>query len=133
MPRALADKLNYCGRPRLIAPYPYDGTGSHLDPEGVDVGATDPADNHGEPPPPDPLPRAGAYAAYLPHSLGGSGRCRLEGMEVGCGFIDSLEATGMVGRVSGSNIRAIYDKSKKAYVGAIRPMRAASIPRTLIK
>jgi hypothetical protein len=41
-------------------------------------------------------------------------------MDVGCGFIVSLEATGMVGRGSGSDIRAIYDRSKKAYVGFAR-------------
>jgi YD repeat-containing protein len=93
---------------------------SYLDSQGADVGATDPANNQGEPPPPDPLPHAGAYAAYLPHYLGGSGRCRFEGMEVGCGFMASLEATGFVRRASGSNIRAIYGKSEKAYVGFAR-------------
>jgi len=95
-------------------------TASYLDPEGVDVRAIDPANTQGEPIPPDTLPRAGAYAAYLPKWLGGSGRCRLEGMDVGCGFIASLKATGMVGPASGSNIRAIYDKSKHAYVGFAR-------------
>jgi YD repeat-containing protein len=63
---------------------------SYLDPEGVDTGGTDPANNQGEPPPPDPLPQAGAYAAYLPHSLGGSGRCSVDGMETGCALVDSL-------------------------------------------
>ena len=56
------------------------------------MGATDPADTHGEAPPPQALPGAGAYAAFLPHSLGGSGRCALDGMEIGCGFASSLLA-----------------------------------------
>jgi YD repeat-containing protein len=63
---------------------------THVDPEGVETGATDPAANQGEPPPPQPLPHAGAYAAYLPHSLGGSGNCSVDGMEIGCGFASSL-------------------------------------------
>jgi len=67
-------------------------TASYLDPEGVDVRAIDPANTQGEPTPPDPLPRAGAYAAYLPHSLGGSGRCSVDGFEVGCALVSSLQA-----------------------------------------
>jgi YD repeat-containing protein len=65
-------------------------TASYLDPQGVDTEATDPSNNQGEPPPPDPLPQAGAYGAYLPHSLGGSGRCSVDGMEVGCALANTL-------------------------------------------
>ncbi|HEV7681963.1 MAG TPA: hypothetical protein VGO68_07570 [Pyrinomonadaceae bacterium] len=72
------------------------GVVARLDPAGVDVGATDPADNHGEALPPQPLPQGGAYAAYLPHSLGGSGRCRLNGFEMGCGWMASPLATGLI-------------------------------------
>jgi hypothetical protein len=63
---------------------------ARLDPAGVDVGATDPADTHGEPLPPPRLPGAGAYAAYLPHSLGGSGRCSVSGADQGCAFVAGL-------------------------------------------
>lgn len=63
---------------------------ARLEPAGVEVGATDPANTHGEPPPPQPLPHAGAYAAYLPHSLGGSGRCSVNGADQGCGFVAGL-------------------------------------------
>jgi YD repeat-containing protein len=65
---------------------------SYLDAEGVDVGAADPASDQGETSPPDPLPRAGAYAAYLPHSLGGSGRCSVDEMETPCALVNSLLA-----------------------------------------
>jgi YD repeat-containing protein len=65
-------------------------TSTHVDPEGVETGATDPASTMGEPPPPQPLPNAGAYSTYLPHSLGGSGSCSVDGMEIGCGFASSL-------------------------------------------
>jgi len=65
-------------------------TASYLDPEGVDVRAIDPANTQGEPIPPDTLPRAGAYAAYLPHSLGGSGKCSVDGFEVGCALVGGL-------------------------------------------
>lgn len=66
---------------------------THLDPEGVDTGATDPGSMQGDDEP-VPLPHAGAYAAFLPHSLGGSGRCTVDGMEIGCGFVDSLLRSG---------------------------------------
>jgi hypothetical protein len=43
---------------------------TYLDPQGVNTGASDPAAMQGEPEP-AALPHAGAYAAFLPHSLGG--------------------------------------------------------------
>ena len=69
-------------------------TGSYLDPEGVDVRVSDPASTQGEPPPLDTLPQAGAYSAYLPRSMGGSGRCSFNGMETGCALVNSLLASG---------------------------------------
>jgi hypothetical protein len=90
---------------------------THLDPEGVNTGASDPANNNGDPQP-EALPHAGAYAAFLPHSLGGSGRCRLEGFDVGCGFISSLEATGLVQSGSGSPaFLPVYSRSQRRYIG----------------
>lgn len=69
---------------------------SFVDPAGVNVGATDPEAGNGEPLPPDPLLQAGAYAAYLPRYLGGSGRCRLNGIQWGCGLIRFLHQSGIV-------------------------------------
>jgi hypothetical protein len=66
---------------------------THLDPAGVNTGATDPANMEGDPVP-APLPHAGACAAYLPHSLGGSGRCSVDGAEMGCAFVESLRRGG---------------------------------------
>ena len=66
---------------------------THLDPVGVNTGASDPANMQGDPVP-APLPHAGAYAAYLPHSLGGAGQCAVDGAEYGCGFIESLRRSG---------------------------------------
>lgn len=66
---------------------------THLDPEGVNTGASDPAGLAGGPEP-APLPFAGAYAAYLPHSLGGAGNCTVNGAQTGCAFAESLRSGG---------------------------------------
>lgn len=65
---------------------------THLDPEGVNAGASDPA-GMSDPQQPS-LPHAGAYAAFLPHSMGGSGRCSIDGMETGCAFAESFRDSG---------------------------------------
>ena len=76
------------------------GATTHLDPEGVDVGPTDPASIQGEANPPAPLPQAGAYASLLPRSAGGMRTCKLEGFAIGCGWVTSLENTGHVAPVN---------------------------------
>jgi len=68
---------------------------SYLDPAGLETGATDPAATQGEPPPQVPLPHAGAYGAYLPHSLGGSGNCSVNGVQTGCAFVAGLLENGL--------------------------------------
>jgi hypothetical protein len=68
----------------------YDET--HLDPEGANTGPSDPA-SMSDPQQP-PLPHAGAYAAFLPHSMGGSGRCSIDGSETGCAFAESFRDSG---------------------------------------
>jgi hypothetical protein len=94
---------------------------AYLDPQGVDVGASDPANGNGEPTPPEPLPHADAYAALLPRSVGGSGRCRLEGFDVGCGWIPSLEATGHVAPgAPAAAFKPVYSRSQSRYVGFAR-------------
>lgn len=87
-----------------------------LDPEGVDAGMADPASTNGEPTPPEGLPNAGAYVAYLPHSLGGSGFCRVNGMETGCGFATSYASSGAA-EPARPTAQAIYSRSLGRYVG----------------
>lgn len=69
------------------------------------------------------------YAQLLPASLGGSGRCRLNGLfEVGCGMVSNMLMTGMAA-YGGSPlaVRPIYSRSRQAYVGlAIYNAQAAA-------
>ena len=62
---------------------------SYLDPDGMDLGATDPA-NAPHDPGQQPQPMAGAFGAFFPGSMGGSGSCIVDGTEIGCGFADVL-------------------------------------------
>jgi hypothetical protein len=64
---------------------------SYLDPEGVNTGAA--AQPSGDTQP-APIPHAGAYAAFLPHSLGGTGLCSQDGAETGCAFAYSQLESG---------------------------------------
>lgn len=66
---------------------------SYLDPDGMDIGATDPA-NAPHDPGQQPQPMAGAYGAFFPGSMGGSGSCIVDGTEIGCGFADVLLGLG---------------------------------------
>lgn len=61
---------------------------TYLDPEGIDAGATDPA-NAPSDPGQQPQPMAGAYGAFF---LGGSQSCKVDGMEVGCALVANVIA-----------------------------------------
>ena len=76
---------------------------TYLDPDAIDVGATDPANGPSEPGP-EPQPMMGAIAAFFPASLGGSGgSCIVDGMEIGCGFANSLIGMGAAAQCPDNN------------------------------
>lgn len=93
---------------------------TYLDPGGVDAGATDPANAPSESDP-EPQPMLGAIAAFFPGSLGGSGSCFVDGMEIGCGFANSLMEMGAADQCPDNDCgpRTIYDPRSGRNVGVL--------------
>jgi YD repeat-containing protein len=83
-----------------------------IDPMGVNLGDSDPsasAASDGEGGGTGQSQMNSRYAQLLPASLGGSGRCRLNGLfEVGCGMVSNMLMTGMAAYGSQPTVATIF-------------------------